>query len=134
MSWDVIVFDTRGVKPPPVEHFSEQDYAPLGPAAAVRQVISESLPGVQWTDPTWGAYEGEGFSIEFNLGDEDPVGSMMLHVRGTGRAIAAIITLARPLGWSVLDGSTGLFLDFDQPDEAGWSGHQAFVERVRDGS
>jgi len=37
MSWDVMIFNTRGRKPPPIEQFQESDYEALGPAAAVRQ-------------------------------------------------------------------------------------------------
>jgi hypothetical protein len=57
---------------------------------------------------------------------------MGLHVRGSGDPIAAIVKFARPLGWSVLDGSTGEFLDLDNPSQEGWQGFQAFRdERIK---
>ncbi|NLS95630.1 MAG: hypothetical protein GXX96_26145 [Planctomycetaceae bacterium] len=130
MSWDVMVFNTRGKKPPSVEQFEKSDYEPLGPAAAVRERLSELLPGIDWSDTTWGIYEGNGFSIEFNVGKDDPIGDMMLHVRGGGDAIPAIVTFARRMGWSALDCSTSEFLDLDNPSQAGWEGFQEFRDRV----
>jgi hypothetical protein len=136
MSWDVMIFNTRGKSPPSVEEFEDSDYETLGPAADVRQRLSELLPGVDWSDTTWGIYEGDGFSIEFNVGDDDPIENMMLHVRGGGEAIAAIAKFARPLGWSALDCSTSEFLDLDNPSQDGWEGFQEFrdtvIKRARD--
>jgi hypothetical protein len=97
---------------------------------ARRELLSGLLPGIDWSDTTWGIYEGNGFSIEFNVGRDDPIGIMMLHVRGGGDAIAAIVTLARPVGWSALDCSTSKFLDLDNPSQAGWEVFQAFRDKV----
>lgn len=130
MSWDVMILNTRGKKPPPFKQFQESDCEPLGPAAGVRERLTNLLPGIDWSDPTWGIYEGDGFSIEFNVGKKDPIGSMMLHVRGGGDAIAAIVAVARPLGWSALDCSTSDFIDLDSSSRAGWEGFQAFRDKV----
>lgn len=130
MSWDVMIFNTRGKKPPPVEEFQDSDFDPLGPAPEVRRQLSALLPGIDWSDTTWGMYGGDGFSIEFNVGDDDPIANMMLHVRGGGDAIAAIVKFARPLGWSALDCSTGEFLDLDNPSQEGWEGFQAFRDKA----
>src|SRR4051794_6278443 len=117
MSWDVMIFNLRGASPPPIEDLAEGDYGPQGPADEVRQRVASLLPGLDWSDPTWGLYEGDGFSIEVNVGDDDPIDNMMLHVRGGGDAISAIARFARPLGWSALDCSTGQFLDLDNPSQ-----------------
>jgi hypothetical protein len=130
MSWDVMIFNIPGASPPPVEQLDEGDCKPLGSASEVRQQISTLLPGVDWSDPTWGIYLQDGFSIEFNVGKDDPIGSMMLHVRGGGDAISAITKFARPPGWSVLDCSTGAFLDLESPSPAGWEAFQAFRDQV----
>lgn len=130
MSWDVMIFNTRGDKTPPIEQFQESDYEPLGPAAIVRRRLSELLPGIDWSDATWGIFEGNGFSIEFNVGNDDPIDNMMLHIRGGGDAVAAIVTFARPLGWSALDCSTSVFLDLDNPSQAGWEGFQSFRDKI----
>lgn len=130
MSWDVMVFNFGGRTPPPIEEVQDSDLVPLGPATEVRQRLSSHLPKIDWSDVTWGILEGDGFSIEFNGGKNDPIANMMLHVRGGGDAIAAITTFARPLGWSVFDCSTGEYLDLDNPSQAGWEGFQAFRDKV----
>src|SRR5690349_14977743 len=103
MSWDVMIFKLRGKTPPSLDELQEADLLPLGPAGDVRRQISAFLEGVDWSDPAWGLYGGSGFSIEFNVGKDEPTPNMMLHVRGGGDAIADIIRFARPLGWSALD-------------------------------
>ena len=88
------------------------------------------LAEIDWSDPNWGIYKGGGFTIEFNVGKNDPIDHMMLHVRGGGDAIAAITHFARPLGCSALDCSTGEFLDLDNPSQAGWEEFQEFRDKV----
>lgn len=132
MSWDVLIFNLRGALPPPLDQQQEVDWGPLGPAEEVRRQISSFLPGIDWSAPTWGLYKGDGFSIEFNVGNDDPIDNMMLHVRGRGDVISAITRFASPLGWSVLDCSTSQFLDLDNPSHAGWEGFQAYRDKVID--
>ena len=130
MSWDVMIFNFGDKTPPPLDQLGETDLRPLGPAGEVRQRISDLLQGLDWSDPTWGLYGGDGFTIEFNVGKDDPITNMMLHVRGGGDAIAAITKFAKPLGWSVLDCSTSEYLDYDHPSQAGWEGFQAFRDKI----
>jgi hypothetical protein len=130
MSWDVMVFNYGGKPPSPEEMADAPPPDPLGAAAHVRNAIAAHLPGVDWSDPTWGRYRGDGFSIEFNTGDDDPIDSIMLHVRGGGGAIAAMLAFANPNGWSLLDCSTGEFLDPENPSAEGWEGFQAFRDQV----
>jgi hypothetical protein len=54
----------------------------------------------------------------------------MLHVRGSGDALSAMLAFANPNGWSLLDCSTGEFLDPRDPSPEGWEGFQAFRDRV----
>jgi hypothetical protein len=130
MSWDIMIFNMRGKTPPTLEQLQESDFDPLGPAVEVRQRISALLSGVDWSDRTWGIFEGDGFSIEFNVGKDDPIAHMMLHVRGGGDAIEAITRFALPLGWSALDCSTSEFLDLTDPSPAGWEGFQAYRDKI----
>lgn len=130
MSWDVMVFNLGGKAPQDLDQLEETDLLPFGPADEVRQRISALLPGVDWSDPTWGLYDGKGFSIEFSVGTDDPTTHMMLHVRGGGDAIAAITRFAKPLRWSALDCSTGEFLDYENPSQAGWEGFQVYRDQV----
>ncbi len=130
MSWDVMIFKFAGKQPENAEMIDEGDMIALGAAASVRESVSATIPTVDWTDPAWGVFDGDGFSIEFNVGKDDPIQNMMLHVRGGGDAVAAIMALAGPSGWSALDCSTGEFLNALNPSDAGWKQFQAYRDRV----
>jgi hypothetical protein len=130
MSWDVMVFRFAGARPASTDEMGDAPRLPLGPAAEVRASISSKLPRTSWDDPAWGVFEGDGFSIEFNVGEDDPIDDMMLHVRGGGDAVAAIMSFVGPLGWSALDCSTGAFLDPAAPSEEGWKGFQAYRDGI----
>jgi hypothetical protein len=123
MSWDVVVLNYGG-KLTPTEMLEADPVGPLGPAAHVRRRIAKHLPGVDWSDPEWGVYEGDGFTIEFNTGN-DPIDSILLHVRGEGDAIAALLRFANPNRWSLLDCSTTEFLAPENPSAEGWEVFQA---------
>jgi hypothetical protein len=131
MSWDVMVFNYHGNPPADMDEMAEaRDPDPLGKASAVRKAISKHLEGVDWTDPAWGIYLGEGFSLEFNMGKEDPVETIMLHVRGGGNAIAAMLRFAVPNDWSLFDISTSEFIDPENPSQEGWEGFQEYRNKV----
>lgn len=129
MSWDVLVFHLRE-KPRSLEELQEDSLLPLGSAEQVRAAISAALRTVDWSDPAWGLYSGDGFSIEFSVGREDPVQSIMLHVRGGGDAIKDIMKVVVPSGWAALDCSTSEFLDPDDPSDAGWVGFQEYRDKM----
>ena len=126
MSWDVMVFNYGGQ--PPEDMADPTD--PLGPAAKVRKSIAAHLRGLDWSDKTWGVYEGDGFSIEFNTGEDDPIDSIMLHVRGGGDAISAMLAFANPLGWTLFDCSSGEYIDPENPSAEGWEGFQEFRDKA----
>jgi hypothetical protein len=129
MSWDVLIMNTRG-KTPAMEELRDSDCDPLGKAADVRKKLSKHLPGIDWSEKSWGHFQGDGYHIEFNVGHADPLQTIMLHVHGGGDVIAAIVRFARPLGWSALDCSTSEFLDLDDPSQAGWEGFQGYRDKV----
>jgi hypothetical protein len=78
----------------------------------------------------WGIYEGDGYSIEFNMGTADAIDTIMLHVRGGGNAIAALLQFAQPNNWSLFDCSTSEFLDPENPSSEGWEGFQEYRDKV----
>ena len=95
-----------------------------------RRQIAQHLPGVDWSDPNWGIYEEDEFTIEFNTGEDDPLESLMLHVRGGGDALQALLRLARPTGWGLLDCSTSEFIDLENPSAEGWEAFQEFRDNA----
>lgn len=102
---------------------------PLGPRAAVSRQISAVFQGTDWTDPDWGTWRGDEGSIEFDVGDDDEVESVMLHVRATDAVVARIVALVDAHGWRALDTTTTEFLAAPG-DTAGVSGWRGFRDRV----
>ena len=117
--------------PPPVEQMpGDWRGEVLGSQTEVREKISAVLPEVDWSNPTWGILEGDGFSFEFNVGSEDPFDGFMIHVRGGGPAIIPLLRLAEATGWYLLDCSQGEWLHHCKDPEAGWVGFQAYRDKV----
>jgi len=111
VSWDVLVMglpgDVRSVDDLPAD-FRPAD---LGPRADVLARIRGALPAADFTDPSWGVLDGPGYSIEFNVGDSDPVDSIMLHVRGSAEVVDVVADLLRGLDWRAVDCQTGELFD-----------------------
>jgi hypothetical protein len=130
MSWDISVFATR-VPPPPVAAMpSDWRGEVLGTSKEVRDQISLFLPGTDWTEPTWGIFQGDGFSYEFNIGDEESNAGFMIHVRGGGDAVSPLLRLAKCSGWFLLDCSQGEWLHHCENTKAGWQGFQAYRDSL----
>lgn len=130
MSWDVMIINARGV-PADLETLPEDfESQPLGSAASLRELVSSVLPEVDWSDPSWGMFEGDGFSIELNIGEDDPVTDAMLHVRGSGDPLPSIVRLCKLGGWLAYDTSDGTAIDLDNPSRAGWEAFTQFRDQV----
>ena len=102
---------------------------PLGPRPDVIRRISEVFEGTDWSDPAWGQWRGREGSIEFNVGEDDDVESVMLHVRAADEVVARIVALVTAHGWRALDTTTTEFLTAPS-DIGGVSGWRAFRDRV----
>lgn len=116
MSWDVVL-----------ENASPS--APLGPAPDVRAAITAIHPATDWSDPAWGVLEYDEWSIEFNAGDAPILQSIMLHVRGGGDPIPAIVAICKGTGWVAQDLSTGEPLDAADGGRS-WTAFQAFRDQI----
>lgn len=108
-----------------IEDLAEDD-APLGTRAEVLAKLRAALPQADFSDPTWGIVEGPDYSVEVNLGDEEPVSAIMLHVRGGDSVMQVIRTAAKALGCGALDCNADEVLDLEG-DVAG-AGLQAWRE------
>lgn len=130
MSWDVVIVNSKGA--PAGAHSSPEGSGsePLGDPASVRELISSVLP-VDWSDPSCGLFEGEGFTIEFSIDeDEDPVTDAMLHVRGGGDPLPSIVRVCKRGGWLAIDAGDGTAIDLDNPSRAGWEAFVGFRDQV----
>jgi len=103
---------------------------PLGDADFVRAQISKSLPKVNWSNPAWGVLEGTGWSIEFNHRKSGLAESIMLHVRGGGDPISAIIKLCKDTGWVAFDAQKGELIDLKNPSDKSWKEFQGFRAQI----
>jgi hypothetical protein len=125
MSWDAMLYSKD---PGPVSR--DMKTPPLGDAQFVREQISKSLPGVNWSDPAWGVLDGNGWSIEFNHQESGSTDSVMLHVRGGGDPISSIVKLCKETGWVAFDLQTGTLVDLTSPSDKSWKEFQGYRDRV----
>jgi hypothetical protein len=111
MSWDIFVQDipdgARVVDDIP-DNFNPR---PLGSRAEVLRRIQEAVPTADFSDPSWGTFEGPDFSVEFNMGSADVVESFALHVRGGDAAAGFVADLLSRCGWRAFDtaSASGIF-------------------------
>ena len=103
----------------------------LGSCDEVRDRISAHLPGIDWTEPNWGKYAGEGFTFEFGVGPEEPVDCVAVYVRGGGGVIADLLRFSVPNGWHLIDGSDGERIDPTSPSADNWHRWMAYRDKIR---
>lgn len=130
MSWDVSILRLSTRYRSVSEIPKDDQLIELGSRADVHAAISEVFIGVDWSDPTWGIYDGEFGSVEFNNGGEEPLKGFMMHVRASEEIISLIVTLCERQGWSALDCSTGGMIDQSDEPGRGLSGWRAFRDEV----
>ena len=129
MSWDVLL------TPAPADARSVDDIpegpgtGSIAPLARLLETLREAFPEADLSDPAWGHLrdEEQGWSVELNIGAEDPVRTVMLHVRG-GDAVPAILRMAQVLGCRALDCSSGDFLCED--GDGGWESFREYRDQV----
>lgn len=129
MSWDVLLLrlpdDLTSVQELPDDHTPD----PLGRRRDVLAAVARACPETDLSDPAWGELSGPTWSIELNIGSDDPVDSIMLRVRGSGDdVLTPVFRLAEALGCKVLDCSEG---DLIVPGQtSAWHAFQQFRDRV----
>jgi hypothetical protein len=121
MSWDVLVLAAPSSYASMDDIPSDFTGQPFGPAAVVLQKLQTNFPGIDLQDPAWGVVTGPGWSIELNIGRDDPIDSIMLHVRGSGDGVLEVIAdIAETVGGRALDVSEGVFLTREPEQLSGW--------------
>jgi hypothetical protein len=129
MSWDLVL--QNGVAATNSDALADAACPPLGAPGSVRALISSVHPDVDWSDPAWGVLDSDAWSIEFNMGNAETIDSIMLHVRGSGDPLPAIVALCTKTGWTALDLSTGQLLDPRKPSSRGWMDFQSFRDQIQ---
>lgn len=109
------------------------DFVPqsLGNPKDLIERIRNIFPEIDFTDPSCGKLDGEGFSIEINIGDEELVGSFALHIRGDDRAPYVVHHLLANLHLRALDPSsvTGIF-SLEEGSAEGFARWEAYRSSV----
>ncbi|QWX85600.1 hypothetical protein H0I23_08155 [Cellulophaga sp. HaHaR_3_176] len=125
MSWDIVLlkekFDTN-----------DKDYLPptLGKRIELISQLTNILPNLDFSDESWGIMEGDGFSIEFNIGNNEDVDSIMLHIRGGGNPIKIIQSIMQEFKWESLDCSTGDFMELNNVSNESWTKFQTWRDKI----
>lgn len=129
MSWDVDLLDAPDVDCAN-DIAADSDIRPIKRSTVI-EAVSGLFPGsADFSDPFWGRVDGDGWSIEVNVGDDEMCSSIMLHVRGAGDPVPAILQIAGALQLRALDCSTGDFLDAEAPENASFERWQAYRDQV----
>jgi hypothetical protein len=113
MSWDVELMRV----PPDIlsaADLSLDFVSELGPRDAILTILKDILPQIDLSKDSWGILDGEDFSIEFGIGDIDPISTITLYVRGNESVIAIIEKICNNTGWRAFDTTTGEFISFGQ--------------------
>ena len=136
MSWDVLLLnlpdDITSAQDIP-DDYAPRPLGPLGPLHEILAAVSRAEPSADLSDPTWGDLTGPTWSIELNIGSDDPVDSIMLHVRGSGDdVLPSVFRLAGAFGCKVLDCSSGDLITPGGP--SGWHAFQEFRDGIVDTS
>jgi len=82
-------------------------------------------------------YRSGGVILEiYGFKENDPVGSILVDVRGDGNPIPALKAICEPKGWTIVEmGEDGEFLDLSGPATARWNAWQQYlnaaIEHVR---
>lgn len=121
MSWDVLLAKREA---------DPGSAGSLGTSTEIRAKISQCFPDVDWRRPDSGVFRSGDLSIEFAVGSEEVVDTVMLHVRGEGDPFPMIVELCRSFSWSALDTSSGEWLDLDNPSPDGWDSFRQFRDEV----
>lgn len=111
MTWDVLLLRVRpGIET--AEDLTEDAVVPLGAPAAVRAAILATCPRTRFGDEITGQLQADGHTLEFSLGDEDPVRGILLLISGEpARALETITALCAANNWSAFDMNTEEFIE-----------------------
>ena len=113
MSWDIHIQDF----PATAEKVADipDDYQPssLGKRADLIAQILDIVPSTDFSNPDWGVFEGDGYSIEFQMGSEEICRSITLLVRGGGSPTPLIAALLDRMKLRGIDCQTSEFFDVE---------------------
>lgn len=129
MSWDILIQDLPDGVASVAEIPDNFEPAAIGSRSDLIAAICEVAPGSDFSDPSWGEFATSEFVVEFNMGGDEIVHSIMLQVRGGGAATEFISGLLARLGRRAIDCSAGEFFH-PATSSKSFADWQAFRDRV----
>jgi len=130
MSWDVSLHKFSRRYSSVAQIPENEQPLPLGSLTEVQAAVSEVFPGTNWTDPIWGIYDCEFGSVEFNVGKDDPVQSLALHVRADKAVVGGILQLCEHIDCQAIDLTDSSFLDQSENPAAGLEKWRNYRDQV----
>jgi len=132
MSWDIfavnvpLVFESIEEIPPDFKP------KPLGSRSAVIARIKRIVPTANFSDPSSGLIEKDGWSIELNMGDGEICEDFAFHVRGDGdEAVEVVARILDGLGIRGFNPQAGRFFVAGPSAIASFNEWRAFRDRGR---
>jgi hypothetical protein len=134
MSWDIFVQDF------PLEATSVDQIPPdfwpasIGKTSEIIEKIRTALPTADFSDPVWGVIDGPDWSIEVNIGAEEPCHGFALHVRGGDAAVGAVVAILDAVKLRAVDSQTGEFFVGGEEGLAPFQRWNAYRDQVMGGT
>jgi hypothetical protein len=130
VSWDVFVLDL----PREVKTISEipDDFkpGPLGDRTSIIGQIKRIIPAADFSNPSWGVIDGDDWSIEVNMGDDEVCKSFAFHVRGGDTAAGVVAAILSGLNFRALDANRGDFFIVGDDALASFRKWRAYRDQV----
>ncbi len=124
MSWDIYVSgDNRSWESGDSDGAADTG-GPLGSVPQVRQRVEAVWPQTTWDADGTAWVERADVAAELDLGADDPVGSLMVRVRGGRDPVRAVLDLCHRHRWTPMDTSTGRVLTVQENGYARWRASQ----------
>ncbi|MDR0525812.1 MAG: hypothetical protein LBG90_08090 [Spirochaetaceae bacterium] len=92
--------------------------------------IKKIFPYINSNDENWLILDEETFSIEFNVGEDDPINNIMLHVRGEDEALKAIGLVCKKINLQAFDTTESKIIDFDKETNEGFTQWREYKNNV----
>lgn len=130
MSWDIVIINFS-------KNYKAMDEIPeneqpldLGTRSFIHQTVLEFFPNTNWSDSSWGIFDSEFGSIGFNIGPDDPISDMMLHVRASNEIVIPIILMCKKHSWSAIDCGSGDFLEQLEDPTLGLERWRSYLSQI----
>jgi hypothetical protein len=109
MSWDIIAQDLPG-NAISVQDIPD-DFKPqaIGDRDELIAKIREVVPEADFSNPSWGIIDGDDWSIEVSIAEQNNCGSIAFHVRGGDGAVAVVAAILNKVQLRALDCQAGEF-------------------------